>query len=117
MSKHSETICWGIIEELHRGVTYLNGRGAYSNKPLDVLLTAVRRNQVPQLEELVYEIDPRAFIIVTDARRVIGKGFTSLEEELAGMKEITGGSMPNVPAPDERSRSGSPGRLDDPGVE
>lgn len=99
MSKHAETICWGIIEELHRGVTYLNGRGAYSNKPLDVLLTAIRRNQVPQLEELVYQIDPAAFIIVTDARRVIGKGFTSLEEELAGMKEVTGKEMPKESSP------------------
>lgn len=98
MSKQAETICWGIIEELHRGVTYLNGRGAYSNKQLDVLLTAVGRNQVPQLEELVYQLDPAAFIIVTDARRVIGKGFASLEEELASMKEVTGKEMPKDPA-------------------
>jgi len=98
MSKQAETICWGIIEELHRGVTYLNGRGAYSNKPVDVLLTAVRRNQLPQLEELVYQLDPAAFIIVTDARRVIGKGFASLEEELAGIKEVTCTEMPKAPA-------------------
>jgi len=97
MSKQAETICWGIIEELHRGVTYLNGRGAYSNKPVDVLLTAVRRNQLPHLEELVYQLDPAAFIIVTDARRVIGKGFASLEEELAGLKEVTGTEMPKAP--------------------
>ncbi|HOY68402.1 MAG TPA: YitT family protein [Candidatus Ozemobacteraceae bacterium] len=99
MSKQAETICWGVIEELHRGVTYLEGRGAYSNKPMDVLLTAVRRSELPHLEELVYQIDPVAFLIVTDARRVIGKGFESLEEELAGMKEVTGTPLPKEPAP------------------
>lgn len=99
MSKQAETICWGVIEELHRGVTYLEGRGAYSNKPMDVLLTAVRRSELPHLEELVYQIDPAAFLIVTDARRVIGKGFESLEEELAGMKEVTGTPLPKEPAP------------------
>ncbi|HEY9068662.1 MAG TPA: YitT family protein [Candidatus Ozemobacteraceae bacterium] len=98
MSKQSETICWGVIEELHRGVTYLEGRGAYSNKPMDVLLTAVRRSELPLLEELVYQIDPAAFLIVTDARRVIGKGFESLEEELAGMKEVTGAPLPKESA-------------------
>lgn len=80
ISKEAETIAWGIIEDLHRGVTYLDGRGAYTNKRVEVLLVAVRRREVPLLEELVYKIDPRAFIIVTDARRVLGKGFEDLEQ-------------------------------------
>ncbi|MFZ2957366.1 MAG: YitT family protein [Candidatus Ozemobacteraceae bacterium] len=82
ISSQSEVITWGIIEELHRGVTLLNGRGAYSNKPIDILLTAVRRREVPVLEELVYRIDPMAFIIVTDARRILGRGFDDLESEI-----------------------------------
>ncbi len=80
VSRQSETIAWGIIEELHRGVTYLAGRGAYTNKTVDVLLTVVRRREVPRLEEIVYGIDSQAFIIISDARRVLGKGFEDLEE-------------------------------------
>ncbi|RCK80105.1 MAG: hypothetical protein OZSIB_3609 [Candidatus Ozemobacter sibiricus] len=84
ISREGETLAWGIIEELHRGVTYLHGRGAYTNQGIEVLLVAVRRGEVPLLEELVYQIDPHAFIIVTDARRVLGKGFEDLEEILDG---------------------------------
>ncbi|MBF0499941.1 MAG: YitT family protein [Candidatus Riflebacteria bacterium] len=82
ISNQSEVITWSIIEELHRGVTVLNGRGAYSNKSIEILLTAVRRREVPLLEELVYRLDPMAFLIVTDARRILGKGFDDLESEV-----------------------------------
>lgn len=98
ISRESETIAWGIIEEMHRGVTYLNGRGAYSNKGIDVLLVAVRRREVPSLEEVVYKIDPRAFVIVTDARRVLGKGFEDLEEVIEQGGGDTGpGTGPGSP--------------------
>jgi uncharacterized protein YebE (UPF0316 family) len=75
----------------------LTGRGAYSNRPVEVLLTAVRRREVPELEELVYHLDPDAFIIVTDARRVMGRGFENLERvvDLA----TAGGSSQEPPAP------------------
>ncbi len=98
ISKEGETIAWGIIEELHRGVTYLTGRGAYTNKGVDVLLVAVRRREVPMLEELVYKIDTHAFVIVTDARRVLGKGFEDLEQVV----ELAGGNIqpePTVASP------------------
>lgn len=79
ISSQAQVIAWGIIEELHRGVTFLKGTGAYSGDPTDVLLTAVRRRELGVLEEIIYRIDPRAFVIVTDARRVLGRGFENLE--------------------------------------
>jgi uncharacterized membrane-anchored protein YitT (DUF2179 family) len=84
VSGQAEAIGWGIIEELHRGATLLNARGMYTGKATEVLLTAIRREQMPFLERLVYEIDPAAFIIVSDARRILGKGFEDLEAVVAG---------------------------------
>lgn len=82
VSKHSDEIAWGIMEELHRGCTLLAGRGAYTNRPVEVLMTAVRRREVPMLEELIYRLDPNAFIMISEARRVLGKGFDNLEDDI-----------------------------------
>jgi len=82
ISKQSDVIGWAIIEELHRGVTSLEGVGMYSGKAVGVLLTAVRRGELPVLRRIIYEQDPKAFVIVGDARQVIGQGFTRLEDEV-----------------------------------
>lgn len=82
ISKQSDVIGWAIIEDLRRGVTSLEGVGLYSGKPVGVLLTAVRRGEVPILRQIIYEHDPKAFVIVGDARQVIGAGFTKLEDEV-----------------------------------
>lgn len=82
ISKQSDVLGWAIIEELHRGVTSLEGIGMYSGKPVGVLLTAVRRGELPILRRIIYENDPKAFVIVGDARQVIGHGFTRIEDEV-----------------------------------
>ena len=79
ISNQARVIAWGIIEELHRGVTLLKGTGAYSGDATEVVLTAVRRRELGILEEIIYKIDPQAFVIVSDARRVLGRGFENLE--------------------------------------
>ncbi len=94
ISKQAETLAWGIMEELHRGVTLLAGRGAYTNRPSEVILTAIRRRELPVLEELVYRIDPAAFMIVSDARRIIGRGFDDLEKLVERAKEAIGETLP-----------------------
>ncbi len=86
ISKQSDVIGWAIIEELHRGVTSLEGIGMYSGKPVGVLLTAIRRGELPILRRIVYDNDPKAFVIVGDARQVIGQGFTKLEDEVRFQK-------------------------------
>lgn len=90
ISKQSDVIGWAIIEELHRGVTSLEGIGMYSGKPVGVLLTAIRRGELPILRRIVYDNDPKAFVIVGDARQVIGHGFTKLEDEVRFQKVAEG---------------------------
>lgn len=88
ISRNSDEIGWAIIEELHRGVTCLSGFGVYSGKPTCILLTAVRRREMPILRNLIYEFDPEAFVIVGDARQVLGKGFVNFDEEIRREKDV-----------------------------
>lgn len=68
-------IAAGIGEKLDRGVTFLYGQGAYSGKDTKVILTAVKRQQLAELKELVAEIDPNAFVILQESHQVLGDGF------------------------------------------
>ncbi|WP_042273249.1 YitT family protein [[Clostridium] dakarense] len=65
-----------IMDNLGRGITFLEGRGGYSNKKKDVLLVVVSRREEVILKKLVNEIDPMAFIIINNAHEVLGEGFS-----------------------------------------
>ena len=75
ISKHHDTIAKRIGDDLHRGSTFLDGQGVYSGKDTKVILTAVKKQQISELKEIVVEIDPDAFIIVQEAHQVLGDGF------------------------------------------
>lgn len=77
-----DVIGWAIIEDLRRGATVLEGTGIYSGKKTNILMTAIKRGELPLLRTLVYEFDPKAFIIVGDARQILGQGFAKLEDEI-----------------------------------
>jgi uncharacterized membrane-anchored protein YitT (DUF2179 family) len=68
-------IAKAIGTRLERGVTYLHGQGAYSGTQREVILTAVKRQQITELKQIVVEFDPNAFIIVQEAHQVLGDGF------------------------------------------
>ena len=65
---------------LHRGVTLLEGRGAYSGTHRDVMMCVIKRQQIGQLKRLVKNVDEKAFFIVTNAKNVFGNGFESITE-------------------------------------
>ena len=75
ISDRYEDIAAAIDGTLDRGVTLLQGQGFYCRKDKYVLLSAVKRQQLAELKELVISIDPSAFIILQDARQVLGDGF------------------------------------------
>lgn len=62
------------------GVTFLTGQGAYTGRPYKVILTAVRQVELPVVTGIVREMDPAAFVIVSEAREVLGYGFKPLPE-------------------------------------
>lgn len=75
ISDKQDEISAQIFETLDRGATGLKARGMYSNTERDMLFCVLSARQVPKLKEFVKLIDPAAFIIVTDAREVLGEGF------------------------------------------
>lgn len=74
------TDCYGkvsdvIMQSIRRGVTLLDGRGAYSGKNKSIIMCAVRPQEVYKITTSVKSIDPHAFIIVTTAGTIKGEGF------------------------------------------
>ena len=72
---HHDEIGKKICEQMERGVTMLDGRGFYSGKDKQVLLSAIKKKQVAELKQIVIDVDPDAFIILQDAHQVLGDGF------------------------------------------
>ena len=64
-----------IMTSLDRGVTYLDGTGAYSKAEKHIICCAVHKNEYSKVKRKVKEIDPHAFIIITNAGEVLGQGF------------------------------------------
>lgn len=61
-----------VMKELHRGVTILNGQGAYTKEDTYVLLTAISKYEVHHLNRVIMETDPNAFIMYNDDITVRG---------------------------------------------
>lgn len=76
-----DEVASAIGSKLYRGVTYLYGQGSYSGKDTKVILTAIKRQQVADLKELVVTIDPKAFIILQESHQVLGDGFARYSED------------------------------------
>ena len=64
-----------IMTKLDRGLTGLDATGMYSGDKKTVLYCVVSKKEIVDLKDIVAEIDTKAFVIVTDAREVLGEGF------------------------------------------
>ena len=81
ISPEHEEIARQIGMKLDRGATFLHGEGTFSHAPTKVVLTAVKKQQLAELKELVTQIDPNAFIIVQEAHQVLGDGFSKYSKD------------------------------------
>lgn len=78
-SRYDE-VCEEIMQKVDRGVTLLKAEGGYKRDDKRVVLCAVRPQQVHKSTLIVKEIDPEAFIIITTANSIKGRGFPSIDE-------------------------------------
>jgi hypothetical protein len=69
-----------VLKEMKRGVTALHGKGMYSQQEREVLMIALTVTETPRLKTLVRQADPNAFVIVSPAQEVLGRGFQPLGE-------------------------------------
>lgn len=76
ISPHYAKINLAIQKELDRGVTLLDMQGGYTGKESFVVLTVLSKRELVLLNRLVTDIDPDAFMIVSQVNEVRGRGFT-----------------------------------------
>lgn len=81
ITSHHDQVAKEIARRLDRGSTFLYGQGTYSGRDTKVVLTAVKKQQLAELKELVSLMDPDAFIIVQEAHQVLGDGFTKYSKD------------------------------------
>lgn len=74
-SDRYEVITERILKEHNRGVTLLDGEGGFSGREKKVICCAVQKNQYVKIKRIVSQVDPHAFIVVTNAGEVLGEGF------------------------------------------
>lgn len=77
ITTHSDEVCGYITQTLHRGATVHDARGAWTLEPKQVITAVMNRRQAVQLRGYIREIDPKAFIAITNSSEIIGKGFRS----------------------------------------
>ncbi len=77
----AEAVSSRILSDLGRGVTAMAAKGMYTGAERTVLLCALTVTEVHNLKSAVAKEDPQAFVIVSPAQDVLGRGFNPLEEE------------------------------------
>lgn len=80
ISEKTREVTDAISRELQRGTTLLNAEGGYTHTPKQVILCAIKPQQIAILKEIVKQADPSAFIILTEAHEVLGEGFQDYDK-------------------------------------
>ncbi|WP_018133268.1 YitT family protein [Effusibacillus pohliae] len=81
ISDRTHEIAKAIHDQLERGTTLLKGRGGYTGQDKEVLYCVVSREEIIKVQQIVHDIDPQAFVIVTDVHDVLGEGFSPLVKQ------------------------------------
>lgn len=81
ISNHSDEIAPRLLEEVDAGITFLQGKGAYSNMHKNIIMCVVRKQMLPEIEEIIKEEDPNVFYIVSNAAEIYGEGYKNIFSE------------------------------------
>lgn len=75
ISDRNQEIAEEIGEKVQKGTTGLFGKGMYTNENKLILMCAASRGDVSRVKQVAKKIDPKSFIIIANAREVVGLGF------------------------------------------
>lgn len=81
ISDKEEEIAKRLLNDIDTGMTYLNGIGGYTERDKKVIMCAMKKQMLPKAEDMIKEVDTNAFIIVTSANEIVGKGYRSILDE------------------------------------
>ncbi len=79
MTANWDRITSRLMEEVGRGVTHLEARGAYTGNQQPVVLCVATRQEIMSVKRIVQEEDEKAFMFITDAHEALGEGFSRLD--------------------------------------
>ena len=80
ISDKSEEIGHSILNIIDRGATSLDAHGMYTKNKKNVIFCIVKQKQIPELKEVVGDIDENAFVVIANVSEVIGRGFKGIVE-------------------------------------
>jgi uncharacterized membrane-anchored protein YitT (DUF2179 family) len=72
ISDQADQIASEVLKQHGRGVTFLEGEGAYSHQKKRVIFTITSLTDLPKMKELILKCDPRAFVVINDTLEVLG---------------------------------------------
>lgn len=81
LSSRSDEVSKALLDSIYRGITAIPARGVYTGQSRDMLLCILNQKELVYAKEIVKQIDPKAFIIITSASEVLGEGFRPLKSE------------------------------------
>lgn len=75
VTEHAQEISDAITSKMGRGVSIVPVKGGYTGQEKNMIVCAVKKNEVPLLTKVIRQIDTETFIIITDAGEILGEGF------------------------------------------
>ena len=81
ISDKNDLISQEILTKLKRGVTILYGEGGYTSKERKVLYVVINPREIQELRNIIHDIDPEVFLIISDVKTVSGEGFTYQKDD------------------------------------
>lgn len=78
ISEEWDEIAPHVMQEMHRGVTYIHAEGAYTGQPRKLVYCIVKTTELAKLKKIVKDHDPNALFSIIETQDVVGRGFGSI---------------------------------------
>ena len=78
ISEQWDEIAPKVLQEMRRGVTYINAEGAYTGQPRKLVYCIVKTTELAKLKSIVKEHDPKALFSIIETEEVVGRGFGAM---------------------------------------
>jgi uncharacterized membrane-anchored protein YitT (DUF2179 family) len=80
ISDYSDAIKLSILNKMERGVTIVDGVGAFTNKPVNMLICNILKKEKVSMDEYINLIDSKAFVFIVESKEVFGYGFSKNQD-------------------------------------
>lgn len=81
ISDSESEIAHKLLKDIDTGVTFINGSGAYTSADKKIIMCVSKKQNLPKIQNVVRDIDSNAFMIISSASEVVGKGYKSPFQE------------------------------------